>query len=305
MREPELPGTLLQAVRYFSNLDVATEFFAQLRWPDGPVWPRCGGRGHYYLAARRLWKCKSCKRQFSAKVGSIFEDSPLGLDKWRPAVWLTANTKNGISSHELARSLGITQKSAWFMLHRILLAMRTGSFAKFDGTAEMDETYIGGEVANMHQSVRDRQQTGAGTSARPPSKEPGTVRRAQFTPRLSEKTHLAANEARWVEPGSTAYTDDSRACYGLSPKFDHSSVRHGSEYVRGQIHTNGIENFWSLLKRGLHGTYVSVDPAHLFRYVDERLFAYNLQDLSDLGRFTILLGNVAGNRLTYTELRSQ
>src|ERR671937_1736121 len=148
-KNQSLPGTLLEAIRYFSDLDLCTDYVAKLRWPNGPVCPKCGGREHSYLTTRRLWKCKACKKQFSVKVGTIFEDSPLGLDKWLPAVWLAANSKNGISSHELGRSLGITQKSAWFMLHRIRLAMQTGSFMKFNGTVEVDETFIGGKARNM------------------------------------------------------------------------------------------------------------------------------------------------------------
>src|SRR3954467_13156135 len=151
-----LPETLLEAIRYFADRDVANDFVASLRWPDGPVCPGCGGVEYSYLTTRRLWKCKECKKQTSVKVGTIFEDSALGLDKWLPAVWLIANSKNGISSHELARALGITQKSAWFMLHRIRLAMQTGSFDKLDGEVEVDETYIGGKARNMHKSVRDR-----------------------------------------------------------------------------------------------------------------------------------------------------
>src|SRR5215208_301248 len=158
------PKTLLEAIRYFSDLDVATEFVAKLRWPDGPVCPRCGvvDPTHYYLKTRRLWKCRACKKQFSVKVGTIFEDSPLGLDKWLPSVWLIANSKNGISSHELGRALGVTQKSAWFMLHRIRLAMQTGSFEKFDGTVEVDETFIGGKARNMHKHIRRQKITRTG-----------------------------------------------------------------------------------------------------------------------------------------------
>src|SRR5436309_11431680 len=156
------PTNLLDGVRYFSDLDVATDYVAKLRWPNGPVCLRCGGLDHSYLTTRRLWKCKACKRQFSVKVGTIFEDSPLGLDKWLPAVWLAANSKNGISSHELGRTLGITQKSAWFMLHRIRLAMQTGSFSKLSGTVEVDETFIGGKARNMHKRVREQKITGSG-----------------------------------------------------------------------------------------------------------------------------------------------
>src|SRR4051812_20756992 len=162
MATKRLPSTLLEAIRYFADVDVATEFVANLRWPTGPVCPNCGGVEHSYLSTRRLWKCKECKKQYSVKLGTIFEDSALGLDKWLPAVWLIANSKNGISSHELARSLGVTQKSAWFMLHRIRLAMQTGSFQKLDGEVEVDETFIGGKARNMHKDVRERKITGTG-----------------------------------------------------------------------------------------------------------------------------------------------
>src|SRR5438128_256351 len=149
-----LPTNLLEAVRYFSDPDVANDYVARLRWPDGPVCPRCGSIEHSYVSTRRIWKCKACKRTFSVKLRTIFEDSPLGLDKWLPAVWLAANSKNGISSHELGRALGVTQKSAWFMLHRIRLAMQSGTFEMMSGTVEVDETYIGGKARNMHAGER-------------------------------------------------------------------------------------------------------------------------------------------------------
>src|SRR5665647_944908 len=166
MNKNHLPETLIEAIRYFTDIDVCTEFVAAMRWPEGPVCERCGGMEHSYLATRRLWKCKACKRQFSVKVGTIFEDSPLGLDKWLPAVWLIANSKNGISSHELGRALGITQKSAWFMLHRIRLAMQDGSFDKIDGIVEVDETFIGGLTKNMHAQKRAELKVGGGTKGK-------------------------------------------------------------------------------------------------------------------------------------------
>ena len=138
------PSSLLEAIRYFSDLDVANDFVAQLRWPDGPFCPRCGCTEYSYVSTRRLWKCKGCKKQYSVKVGTIFEDSPIGLEKWLPAVWLLTVCKNGISSYELHRALGVTQKTAWFMLHRIRKAMQTGSFMKLSGEVEVDETFIGG-----------------------------------------------------------------------------------------------------------------------------------------------------------------
>jgi transposase-like protein len=156
------PKTLLEAIRYFSDLEIATQFVAKLRWPDGPVCPRCDGKNHSYLKTRRIWKCKRCKRQFSAKVGTIFEDSPIGFDKWLPCLWMVANCKNGVSSHEMARSLGVTQKTAWFMNHRIRLAMETGTFQKLSGEVEADETFIGGVAGNMHKDERARRIKGTG-----------------------------------------------------------------------------------------------------------------------------------------------
>src|SRR5579884_1610874 len=298
------PTNLLEAIRYFSDLDVATEFVAKLRWPDGPVCPRCGAAEPSYLSTRRIWKCKGCKRQFSVKVGTIFEDSALGFDKWLPAIWLAANSKNGISSHELARSLGITQKSAWFMLHRIRLAMQSGGFDKLAGAVEVDETFIGGKARNMHKHIRKQKIHGTGATDKTivlGMRERGgdvratiidKVERAQIYP------HVYAN----VETGSKLYTDTHQAYRTIGKDFAHETVDHAEAYVVGQVHTNGLENFWALLKRGLHGTYVSVQPFHLFRYLEERMFTYNMRDLTDFGRFALVLHQTAGRRLTWLEL---
>jgi transposase-like protein len=298
------PKSLIEAIRYFSDLDVCTEFVAKLRWPHGPICPRCGCVEYSYLTTRRLWKCKGCKKQYSIKLGTIFEDSALGLDKWLPAIWLIANSKNGISSHELARSLDITQKSAWFMLHRIRLAMQTGSFDKLDGTVEVDETFIGGKARNMHKDVRKKKITGTGgkdkTAVAGVLQRGGEVR-ATVIPDRKKKTLQATVKAH-VAPGASVYTDTLSSYSGLSAEFDHETVDHAECYVDGRVHTNGIENFWSLLKRSLHGTYISVEPYHLFRYLDERMLAYNLRGLSDYGRFEAVLSAVSGRRLTYSEL---
>jgi transposase-like protein len=299
-----LPTTLIEAIRYFSDLDVCTQFVAELRWPNGPVCPRCGGVAHSYLATRRLWKCKECKKQYSVKVGTIFEDSALGLDKWLPAIWLIANSKNGISSHELGRALGTTQKSAWFMLHRIRLAMQTGTFDKLDGQVEVDETFIGGKARNMHKDVRKRKITGTGGKDKTVvvgiRQRDGAMRAAVARDR--KKATLHAHVAANVAPGSAVYTDALESYSGLSRDFAHETVDHAEQYVAGQVHTNGVENFWSLLKRGLHGTYVSVEPFHLFRYLDERVFTYNLRDLKDFGHFATVLRLAVGRRLTCAEL---
>lgn len=301
-----LPTTLIEAIRYFSDLDVCNDFVAKLRWPNGPHCPRCGSVEYSYLTTRRLWKCKGCKKQYSVKVGTIFESSPLGLDKWLPAVWLAANSKNGISSHELARALGVTQKSAWFMLHRIRLAMQTGSFDKLDGEVEVDETYIGGKARNMHASKRKALGYMGGRTAKGKTAVAGVIERggqarAQVVPDVTGKT-LKGLVHENVAPGSTVFTDNWKAYFGLDAHYGHEVVDHAETYVDGRVHTNGIENFWSLLKRGLHGTYVSVEPFHLFRYLDERVFTFNARDASDLDRFRAVLRGTPDRRLTYAGL---
>lgn len=301
------PNNLLEAINYFSDVDVANEYVANLRWPQGPVCPRCGCVDHSYISTRRVWKCKGCKKQYTVKLGTIFEGSPLGFDKWLPAIWLAANTKNGISSHELARSLGVTQKSAWFMLHRIREAMKSGSIERLDGEVEVDETYIGGKAHNMHESVRVRKITSRGPKDKSivvGARQRDGETRAAVIPDAKRETlhgHIAEN----VEPGSTVYTDTLKTYRGLPDDYAHETINHAETYVMGNVHTNGIENFWSLLKRGLKGTYVSVDPAHLSRYVEERLFAYNLRDRSDYERFEAAIAGTAGRRLTYSGLTTR
>jgi transposase-like protein len=307
-----LPSTLVEAIRYFSDEQVCIDFVAGLRWADGiAVCPRCESQDNAWLATRRVWKCRTCKKQFSVKVGTIFEDSPIKLKNWLAAIWLIANSKNGISSHELGRAIGLTQKSAWFVNHRIRLAMRTGSFQKFDGEVETDETYIGGIAYNMHRTKRIK----LDNSNRPHLNKAmvvGTVQRGtedtvskvHAEPMLdtlwdSERAHVR----RTVEPGADLYTDAAPVYSKLRTEYKHSTVNHrDGEYARGRVSTNSIENFWALLKRALHGTYVAVDEAHLWRYVDERVFAFNLRDMTDLERFQTVLKRAAGRRLTYAEL---
>lgn len=301
-----LPKTLLEAVRYFEDLDVANDYLAALRWPQGPTCPACGCKEYSYLSTRRLWKCKSCKKQYSVKVGTIFEDSPIGLDRWLPAVWLVANSKNGVSSHEAGRALGVTQKTAWFMLQRIRLAMQTGTFERMltgEGAVEVDETFIGGKARNMHKAERARKVKGPNgnkTIVAGARQRDGKVR-AAVVPDTTSRS-LQGFVRRHVPYGGTVYSDEHTSYTGLEGDYRHETIDHMSEYVRGRVHTNGIENFWALLKRGLHGTYVSVQPFHVFRYLDERAFTYNQRDLTDLGRFTALLQGAAGRRLTWAEL---
>ena len=307
----QLPTTLMEAIRYFSDEQVCIDFVASLRWDNGPVCAVCGSQRLSWLASRKVWKCLDCKKQFSVKKGTIFEDSPIKLDKWLCAIWLIANSKNGISSYELGRSIGITQKSAWFVLHRIRLAMQTGSFDKFDGTVEVDETFIGGKARNMHASERKKKITGRGghnktmvVGAIERNEDGVSQVRAEV---MHDRTQVGLGEYVHanVEPGSNLYTDNFGGYAALGRDYDHRTVDHAAYYVDGQVHSNGIENFWALLKRGLHGTYISVEPFHLFRFIDERVFTFNHRDADDLGRFTTVLEAVSGRRLTWNNLTGQ
>lgn len=306
------PKTLLDAVRHFSNLDTCHEFMVALKWPDGePTCPKCGGAQVGVIASRRMLQCrdKNCRKQFSAKVGTIFEDSPLGLDKWFVAVWSIANCKNGISSCELARAIGVTQKSAWFMLHRIRAAMSTDSFRKFDGEVESDETFVGGKAANMHASRRERVILGRGSVGktivhglleRGIGGEPSQVK-ASVVPDTEAGT-LVPQIARNVEPSATIYTDSHASYASLAARWVHQWVNHATAYVVGRVHTNGLENFWCLLKRAIKGAYVHVAHFHLFRYVDEEVFRFNKRKLGDGERFKLVMQSVLGKRLTFRQL---
>lgn len=307
----EPPRTLMQAVRYFSDEERSREMMVSMRWPEGVHCPTCGRTDVRWIGTRKLWECKEKhpRKQFSAKVGTIFEDSPLGLDKWFVAVWSIANCKNGISSYELARAIGVTQKSAWHMLHRIRLAMETGSFDKFDRITEVDETYVGGLAKNMHAHKREQRVSGTGgvdKAAVVGMLERGDCDnasrvRAELIIDANAKTLQGAVRGR-VNAGSMVISDGLSAYNGLSRDYLHQSVDHAYEFVRGIVHTNGIENFWSLLKRTLRGTYVSVEPFHLGRYVGEQAFRFNERKDSDYGRFAKVLSSVVGRRLTYKEL---
>lgn len=302
------PKTLLEAARYFSNRAVCNEYMRRIKWPSGKiVCPKCGNDSCHELASRPgVLKCNkaACQKQFSYKVGTIFEDSPLGLDKWFVAVWAVANCKNGISSHELGRSIGVTQKTAWHMLHRIRKAMETNSFTKMTGEVESDETFVGGRAKNMHKAKREANIDGRGpvnkTAVQGILQRGGEVR--TFVVAKPDAEHLQTNVIRNVDRRASVFTDAATAYDGLGRAFLHQTIDHVREYVRGVIHTNGIENFWSLLKRSIKGTYIKVAPFHLHRYASEQSYRYNSRTLDDGGRFNALMGRVLGKRLTYREL---
>lgn len=307
-----LPQTLLQAVQYFADEDEAIAFVADMRWPEGEQGcPKCGSVGeHYFMKTRKRWKCRDCRHQFSVKVGTIFEGSPIKLSKWMPAVWMLANCRNGISSYELARALGVTQKTAWFMLHRIREAMKDDDFFMMEGEVEADETYIGGKAKNMHAAKRKRviRGTGAmdktavfGLLERPRGAEHSLVRTAVLD--RTTKARMQGEIKKNVAPGSAVYTDNHGSYLGLGREgFMHDVVDHASVYVKGRVHTNGLENFWSLVKRALHGTYVSIEPFHVFRYLDEQTFRFNNRKASDAIRFVRLVKKTVGKHLTYSAL---
>ena len=301
------PKTLIDAVKYFSDVDVCNDYMARVKWPDGNiVCPKCGCDKVGKIKTRRMLRCntKGCRKQFSYKVGTIFEDSPLGLDKWFVAVWCITNAKNGISSYELHRALGVTQKTAWFMLHRVRVAMQEGSFTKLEGTVESDETFVGGKAKNMHASKRAQRIKGRGPIGK--AIVHGVLERGgkviagvvKDQKRKTLQPHIRDN----VEAGSTVYTDALKSYEGLDDEFVHEMIDHAKEYVRGNCHTNGIENFWSLLKRCINGTYISVMPWHLKSYVDEQVFRFNERKGDDSERFEEVMSRTAGRRLTYSAL---
>ena len=305
--ETRTPTTLIDAIRYFSDPDVCLNFMKAIRWPDGVKCPTCGSDKVGFLANQRRWQCsaKHAKRQFSVKVGTIFEDSPIALDKWLPVVWLLTNCKNGISSYEVARDLGVTQKTGWFMLQRVRLAMQAGSFwHKLEGEIEADESYIGGLARFMHKNKKAKI-TGTGGSGK--AIVMGLLDRNTKEVRVmhvsdTKRETLQGKVREHVASGSNVFTDEWIAYQGLDREYVHNVINHAETYVKGNIHTNGIENFWSLLKRGLKGTYVSVEPFHLFRYLDEQAFRYNHRKTDDGHRFAATLGRVTGKRLTYKKL---
>src|SRR6266849_2425407 len=305
----QLPKTLQEAVAFFSDAQKTFDYAVKLRWPDGNVTcPRCNSTEHSFISTRRIWFCKACKKQFTVKVGTIFEDSALGMDKWMIAVWLIVNAKNGISSYEVARSLGITQKSGWFMMHRVRLALHNKDFVKIGGSGkevEVDETFIGGAARFMHADKRREKITDRGVKGKAAILgilERGGKIHANVIP-TRRKHDLQPRIRAHVKAQSAIYTDALMSYVGLNRDYLHKTIDHAERYVDGQVHTNGLENFWSLLKRGLKGTYVNVEPFHLFRYLDEQVFRYNNRTaLNDGERFHRVMGLIAGKRLTYEQL---
>jgi len=306
------PKTLQQAIQYFSDELVCIDAVARMRWIDGKiVCPHCMGIGAYWFKTQKRWKCMNCRKQFSVKVGTVFEDSPISLTKWLPCLWLLTNCKNGVSSWEIHRSLGVSQKTAWFMLQRLRLALRNEptKLGGDSGPVEVDETFVGGQKRFMHAKRRAKY-----TDATVDNKAvvmgffDRDLRRIRTTviPNVRRDTLQDAVLAH-VKKGSTVYTDNATTYVKWSQNYVHEIVNKAETYVRGQVHVNGLENFWSLVKRSLKGTYIAVEPFHLSRYLDEQIFRFENRatkdnPLNDSDRFMLALSQVSGKRLTYAEL---
>ena len=309
----EAPKTLQEAIIYFADFENCKSFVVNhLRWTDGIVkCPRCSSEKVFWIEKERVWKCygKHDHAKFSMKTGTVMEDSAISVDKWLVALWLIVNCKNGISSCEMAKDLGITQKSAWFLNHRIRMAVHGGSFEKLSGHVEADETFIGGKARNMHVAQRQRRITGTGTKDKTPvmgilerGKDGKSRVRTSVIPNR-KKTAIQGEVRKNVEAGSALYTDFLLSYEGLAGEYAHKVVDHAVEYVRDNVHTNGLENYWSLLKRTIAGTYVSVEPFHLFRYLDEQAYRFNNRgkEMNDFDRFKLAASQMLGKRLTWNE----
>ncbi len=310
------PITLQEAILFFAKPENCHEFMAKLRWPDGVVkCPRCGSEKVKYLPNAKVFKCfeKHAQQKFSLKVGTVFEDSPIGLDKWLPVMWLIVNAKNGISSWEIHRAMGVTQKTAWFMLQRARLAMQDDlSGGLLGGEVEVDETFIGGKARNMHKDrKRKMQQSGRnlgnktvvmGMLERKTEAKKARVRTAVIPD--TTKKHIRIEVLSNIERGAEIDADEAANRWRVEEdEYAYNIINHLDAYVRGNVHTNTLENFWALLKRGIGGTYIAVEPFHLFRYVDEQAFRYNNRyEMNDGDRFIAVMKQVVGKRLTYKQL---
>lgn len=303
-----LPTTLQEAIRYFADNQRCQDLLSAMRWPQGPACPKCNSLRQGFLKSRNVYQCKECRKQYTAKLGTIFEDSPLPLDIWFCALWMITSAKNGVSSYEVHRALKVTQKTAWFMLHRLRLALQKGSIdRKLMGDVEVDETYIGGSARNMHYDKQVKMKRTEGFYRKAVVvgmlERKGEVRTAMLNRASMKLIEKAIKEH--VVPGSSLYSDQANAYVRVGKEYAHKVINHAEKYVEGNVHTNNIECYWSLLKRGIKGTYVTVEPFHLFRYLDEQSFRFNTRKDNDQGRFMTALSQISGKRIEYKALIGQ
>jgi transposase-like protein len=295
--------TLIQLMTALPDEQAAIAHFTAIRWKNGAFCPHCGSTKVYHFSDRRTHKCGDCRKRFSIKVGTIFEDSKIELRTWMLAVWMLTSHKKGIASTTLARDLGVTQKTAWFMLHRLRRAAQTKSFnAPLEGEVEVDETYVGGKAANRHKGDPKNGPGTHGKTAVIGALQRGGEAVATVIGRTDTQT-LDSFVHAVVSPSATLIATDEHSGYRhLSRTYRHEVVRHSAgQYRAGDCHTNGIEGFWALLKRQIIGIHHFVTPKHLNAYVCEVTWRFNLRGMGEGDRVNALLGQTDG-RLTYKEL---
>ena len=312
MDKQPIPETMIEAVRQFADAEKAHDFGVQMRWPTGVACPlECGSVKVSYMPKRRRWYCNDCKGQFTAKVGTIFEDSPIGFDKWLPAIWLISSNRNGISSYEIARALKVTQKTAWFMMHRIRTALESDDTTPLTGTVEADEAYIGGSWEKMNRKRRARVEATGKTARASKAAVFGMVQRGgkvrAFAVDDTQHRTLLPKLRASIHHDATLYTDKSSLYTHANEFFLHHSAvdHHLEEWVRGNVHTNNIECFWAVLKRTIGGTYIHVNPRHLDRYLAEQVFRFDERENQDGPRFVKATKRADGRRLTYRGLTAK
>ncbi|MBZ5557535.1 MAG: IS1595 family transposase [Acidobacteriia bacterium] len=305
-----MDGTLnlSKLAKYFSDEDAARALLEDMRWGNNPTCPHCGGLNPYRLVARKpgaktrkgLWKCSQCRKQFTVTVGTVFEDSRIPISKWLLAIHLIGSSKKGMSAHQIHRNLGISYKAAWFMMHRLRYAMRSGPLSDLmKGVVEVDETYVG--ARNKRGTKRGRPGPDSHKTPVVALVERGSGRVRAFTmPRVTADTLSEAISAN-VHPDAMMMTDEFSAYQALGRR-NHQTVNHSKdEYVRGDVYTNTAEGFFSLLKRGITGTFHHVSRGHLNRYCDEFAFRYENRQTTDGQRAALLVAGAEGKRLTYKQ----
>jgi len=306
------PKSLLEAINYFSDDAKCVEFLEKFLWADGkPHCPNCGSDNVSKLNFRPAYRCreKGCMKSFSLKSVSIMNHSPLPITKWVPAIWFVINHKNGVSSCEVGRALGITQKSAWHLCHRIRKVVSNGTYTKMTGVVEADETFLGMKARNMHASQKERYYMASGKPSAYRNKtvimgmvERGKEVRAKVVDN-QRRTNLMPELFENVAEGATIYTDKLRSYDTLHKFYTHDTIDHAKgEYVRDEIHVNTMESFWSLFKRSVKGTYIRIASFHTDRYLDEQSFRFNYRNLDDAGRFEMAVSKIYGKRLPYAVL---